>query len=563
MSTNRLHPLSAVTTALQRGFVGGSMLFFLVSISSGFVAAVDISWAFALSALGFLVGTAYGVAYYYRFEYELTDDTFDIASGVLSRRDREIPLGRVQNVDIRQGVVSRILGIAVVTIETAGGGASEATLDFVDDGEADRLQREIRRLTMSSDRAARRRREGRPTAGERFGDEPAGDRLGEVSTDGEHSGIDGAGARRPSEAAADPDATGMGTAAEPTDRSLGRPKQLFELEMRELILYSFASFRPAAVAALGFLTLFGTDFIVDYLVAVTDSVTQQAPSDVAGSSRGILLGTISVLHAVVVTYALSIAYTFASYYGFRLGRAGNDLVYERGLLQRYSGSIPLGKVQSVTITDNPIQRLLGYAGLVVETAGYGPDSDSGSQSAVPFAKRPRAHGFAERLTSVEPPTFDRPTTVARRRYLVRYTLVATVVVGALYGLALVTAFDAWYVGLVTYLAVPPAAHLRWANLGYAVGDEHLIIREGFWSRKTTVIPYYRIQTISTRRSIFQRRLGLASVVVDTASSRTFAWSNPTIYDVDLPIARDVTETGRDRLQASLARDDASLSSDSL
>ncbi|ELZ13532.1 hypothetical protein C479_01766 [Halovivax asiaticus JCM 14624] len=562
MNTNRLHPLSAVTTALQRGFVGGSMLFFLVSISSGFVAAVDISWAFVLSALGFLVGAAYGVAYYYRFEYELTDDTFDIASGVLSRRDREIPLGRVQNVDIRQGVVSRILGIAVVTIETAGGGASEATLDFVDDGEADRLQREIRRLTMSSDRAARRRREERRTAGERSSDESAGDRLGEASTDGEHPDIDGASARHSSEMAADTDATGAGTATESAG-SPGRPKQLFELEMRELLLYSFASFRPAAVAALGFLTLFGTDFIVDYLLAVTDSVTQQAPSDVAGSSRGVLLGTISVLHAVVVTYALSIAYTFASYYGFRLGRAGNDLVYERGLLQRYSGSIPLGKVQSVTITDNPIQRLLGYAGLVVETAGYGPDSDSGSQSAVPFAKRPRAHGFAERLTSVEPPTFNRPTRVARRRYLVRYSLVATVVVGALYGLALVTPFDAWYIGLVTYLAVPPAAHLRWANLGYAVGDEHLIVREGFWSRKTTVIPYYRIQTISTRRSIFQRRLELASVVVDTASSRTFAWSNPTIYDVDLPIARDVTDTGRDRLQASLARDDASLSSDFL
>src|SRR6056297_429095 len=160
MSANRLHPLSAVTTAVQRGVVVGSFMFFLVSILSGVVSVVDVSWAFVLSPLGFLVGAGYALAYYYRFEYELTDDTFDIASGVVSRRDREIPFGRVQNVDVRQGVVSRIVGIAVVTIETAGGGSTEATLNFVSASEAGRLQREIRRRTAARDRPRQRERTG-------------------------------------------------------------------------------------------------------------------------------------------------------------------------------------------------------------------------------------------------------------------------------------------------------------------------------------------------------------------------------------------------------------------
>ncbi len=76
------------------------------------------------------------------------------------------------------------------------------------------------------------------------------------------------------------------------------------------------------------------------------------------------------------------------------------------------------------------------------------------------------------------------------------------------------------------------------NLGYYVGEDHLVVRRGFWRRRTTVIPYYRIQTVSTRRSIFQRRLGLASLVIDTASSRTFYWATPTIYDIDLEDARE-------------------------
>ncbi|MFC3959897.1 PH domain-containing protein [Halovivax cerinus] len=553
MTTNRLHPLSAVTNAVQRGVVGGSVMFFLVSILSGMVSMVEVSWAFVLSPLGFLVGVGYAVAYYYRFEYELTEDTFDIASGVLSRRDREIPFGRVQNVDVRQGVVSRILGIAVVTIETAGGGSSEATLSFVSDDEAARLQREIRRRTAARDRPTRRE----------DGVDPSADERAPVSGDPSQTASDSGADVTPSGAPVDtrPESSARDQRPESApDGTAYRPRQLFALEMRELLLYSFASFRKAAVAALGFLTLFGMDFVVEYLLSVTDAVTQGSATGGGMPTRSLVFGTVSVAHAVAVTYAVSIAYTFVSYYGFRLGRAGDDLVYERGLLQRYSGSIPLEKVQSVTITDNPVQRLIGYAGLRVETAGYGPDSDSGSQSAVPFARRPRAQTFAERLSGVEPPTFDRPTTVARRRYLVRYALVATIPVVGAYALTRVTAFEAWYVALAVYLAVPPAAHLRWAHLGYYVGDEAIVIREGFWSRTTSVVPYYRIQTISTRRSIFQRRLGLASVVVDTASSQTFARSNPTIYDVDLPIARDVHVTGRDRLQDALtARDEGSAS----
>jgi len=264
----------------------------------------------------------------------------------------------------------------------------------------------------------------------------------------------------------------------------------------------------------------------------------------------VLIG-ISLIQWSVATYVASAIYTVANYYGFRLGRAGDDFVYERGLIQRYSGSIPVEKVQSVTVTENPLQRLVGYAGLWVETAGYGPDSSSGSQSAVPLAETDRVYRFAESLTGVESPRFRSPPTLARRRYLVRYAIVAAAVVTAAFGLAQVSSLERWYLAAVVFAAVPPAAHLKYVNLGYFVGEDHLVIRSGFWKRRTTVVPYYRIQTVSTRRSIFQRRLGLASLAVDTASSRTFAWGSPTIDDIALETARDVHGTGRERLQTAL------------
>jgi putative membrane protein len=517
---NRLHPLSAVTMALQRGLTGFSVPVFLVGMGSSLF-DVDIDLLFVLAPIGLVAGIGYGIAYYYRFTYEATPDTFDVTSGVFSRRSREIPYRRIQNVDISQGVFQRILGLAVVSVETAGGGETEAMLNYVSEGEAERLRAEIRRLTAKTD--------------------------DEASTDECAAPADG-----------DDSATDVGERGRQTrSRDEGKPTLLFDLEFRELLLYALTSFRwGAAVFPIAILFFFGgansgSGLVPAFVLDIARPFGGPETLDGAGMGSLLVLIGISLIQWSVATYVASAIYTVANYYGFRLGRAGDDFVYERGLIQRYSGSIPVEKVQSVTVTENPLQRLVGYAGLWVETAGYGPDSSSGSQSAVPLAETDRVYRFAESLTGVESPRFRSPPTLARRRYLVRYAIVAAAVVTAAFGLAQVSSLERWYLAAVVFAAVPPAAHLKYVNLGYFVGEDHLVIRSGFWKRRTTVVPYYRIQTVSTRRSIFQRRLGLASLAVDTASSRTFAWGSPTIDDIALETARDVHGTGRERLQTAL------------
>jgi putative membrane protein len=555
---NRLHPLSAVAYGLRYGFLWLWIPIFLLTVVAGTVEAVSMSWLPVAGLLGFGLGVGYGLVYYARFEYAITPDTFDVSSGVFARRSREIPYRRIQNVDVRQGVVQRLLGLAVVTIETAGGGDSEAVLNFVSASEADRLRHQIRRRTA---RVNDRRKGSR--SGSTDSDPTAPTARGNQTTGGDPEA--GAG-ERPSTPESVRDVADRPT-VEPDSDHYRDPqrKRLFALESRELLLYSLTTFRPAAVATVFFVFFLATDTVLDVLVSLAQPFGGPQDLDTGDSQSYGVLTIVSAINGIVVTYLISVAYTFATYYDFQLGRVDDDFVYERGLLQRYSGSIPVEKVQSATITDNPLQRTIGYAGLWVETAGYGPDSSGGSQSAVPFARVGHVNRFAERLTDVETPRFESPAPVARRRYLVRYSLVAAVVVALAFGLAQVTPLEGWYFAAVAFAAVPPAAHLRYVNLGYYVGNDHLVIRRGFWRRRTTVIPYYRIQTVSTRRSIFQRRLGIASLVVDTASSRTFFWTTPTIYDADLGDARETNRTGRKRLQSALREraraDDAGFSVD--
>ncbi|MFC4986561.1 PH domain-containing protein [Saliphagus infecundisoli] len=517
---SRLHPVTALTKTLGYAVQWASVPFFLVSILSGAFDVVRIDWVFSLAPVGFLLGAAYGLVEYYRFEYELSEDTFDLASGVFSRRDREIPFRRVQNVDVSRGIVQRLLGLAVVSIETAGGGDTEATLRYVGEGEANWLQREIRRLTAEND---------------------------EIEAD-EQEGLEPDPTERPEPA----------TAGTSGDR---RPTHLFELDQVELGLLSLTTAKLSASMVVAVVTAFGGDAALGLVLSLARPFG--GPAQLAGASplEYAALALSSALYGAVATYLVGVVYTFVGYYGFRIGEAGDDLVYERGLLQRYSGSIPTEKIQTLSIVENPLQRAIGYAGLRIETAGYGPDG-GGNQSAIPLAKRSRVERFVARATGIESGDFDRPPTVARRRYLVRYSVIAAAIVAAAGAAGIVWGLPYWYASALAVLGAPVGAHLRWTNLGYDLREDHLLVREGFWRRRTHVVPYYRLQTVSTRRSVFQRRLGLASLVIDTASSRTFVRGTPTIHDLSLSTARSIHADCRERLEdarRTRAREERALS----
>ncbi|PSP38508.1 hypothetical protein BRC71_07560 [Halobacteriales archaeon QH_7_65_31] len=434
-----------------------------------------------LFGLALLATLAYQVAYVRRFEYELTDDTVDVESGVLSRRSREVPYHRIQNVDVSRNVVQRGLGIAELAIETAGGGQTEVTLRYLDADTASELRTSL----------SRRKR----------GERGADDRSEESGT---------------------------------AERSR---ESLFSITTRELLVLGVVG-----------LDLRLLSFIAVALPVVLPSVSGATPLfDLFRVAPLLLAGLAGVALAVSMGQAV------VSYYGFRLSRVSDELSYRRGLGREYSGTIPLDKVQSVVLTENVLARRLGYASVSIETAGYAPSGDAGgSQSAVPLADRENAYRLAREVESFGTPSFERPPKRARTRYAIRYGLGVLFLTGV--ATAVVRVADlAVPVPAATLLAalvlVPVAAHLRWKNLGYAVGDDHFVARAGFWSRRTQVVPFYRIQTLAQQATVFQRRRDLATIAADTAGGH--GWTTPRAVDIDAETATTLRETLDTRLQRAL------------
>ncbi len=473
----KLHPISVPYRILQSapGLFG---LLVLAAIGAEqFQAGLLVLVATLALIIGSIAVILWQVAYYRRFAYEVTLDTFDIRSGVISRRHREIPYRRVQNVDISRTMIQRMLGIAELRIETAGGAQSEAHLRYVGYDEAKRLQEQIREITRGVDRAV--------------------------------------------DTAPDEDAH----------------EELYRITERDLGVLAVASF----------------DLRVASFLAVILSV--MAPSVIIGMLLAAPIDPVAIIAAiglvvVILSAILSGGSAIINNYGFTLTRVGDELRYERGLLQRYDGSIPLEKVQSVVVTENLLMRWFGYASLTVETAGYGPGAGAESAQAVPISRRERTVSIAQEIERFDPSRFSRPAKRARIRYTIRYLVLAFLLVGAAYALTWWSGADvAWWVTGVGVLLAPLAAHLKWSHRGYALVDGYALLRAGFWRRRTHIVPYYRIQTVDEVQTIIQRRWRIATVVIDTAGSSGLVAGNPTAYDID---EREATQL-RDSLSAELQR----------
>ncbi len=78
--------------------------------------------------------------------------------------------------------------------------------------------------------------------------------------------------------------------------------------------------------------------------------------------------------------------------------------------------------------------------------------------------------------------------------------------------------------ITIFIACPVYAyhHMEYMSFTYELGEKELFIRQGIFTRDTVVIPYERIQNINTRRTVLERFLGFASLLIDTAGTNPSA-----------------------------------------
>lgn len=106
-------------------------------------------WVWTLYAVGVVVGVVVTPLVRYRVHrWESTESAVYTQSGWLTLERRIAPMSKVQTVDVEQGAIARLLGLATVTVTTASA-AGPVRIEGIESATADRLVAELTRRTTA------------------------------------------------------------------------------------------------------------------------------------------------------------------------------------------------------------------------------------------------------------------------------------------------------------------------------------------------------------------------------------------------------------------------------
>ena len=119
-------------------YVRGVLVAVLAGVIAGIVTritgrSVDVPWVSVAVLVVFVVVLAWGLIRRIATTYTITNRRLTIRSGLLSRELHECRLERVQNVNTRQHLLERMLGIGTVDFDTAAGAAYDFSFRGVED----------------------------------------------------------------------------------------------------------------------------------------------------------------------------------------------------------------------------------------------------------------------------------------------------------------------------------------------------------------------------------------------------------------------------------------------
>lgn len=139
---------------MTRFVVKGLVLSLVVGVAVGIGSTaadghVEAGWVVLGVVLAFLLVLVIGQVRRLRTTYAITDRRLAIETGLVSRDLHQTRIERIQNVNCRQSLFERALGVGTVDFDTAG----EAEFDFCFRGVDD-----PRRIVRTVDRALHRRR---------------------------------------------------------------------------------------------------------------------------------------------------------------------------------------------------------------------------------------------------------------------------------------------------------------------------------------------------------------------------------------------------------------------
>ena len=392
-----------------------------------------------------------------------------IREGLIFRNVRQIEYQRIENIDTERGPLHRLLNVAQVLVQTSTGGKPEALISVLDLGAVQEMRQRVFADT-------------RPSA----------------------------------EAAQAPE--------EP---------QLLHLPPMELVRYGLIDNRGLILVAAGAGLLQQAGFFRVNREFIDHWLRSSVLTDVAGLGMPmqIMLALFVIIAALIALRILSVVLALITLHDFTLTRHDGDLRARYGLLTKIALTLRTRRIQAVHQSESLLHRLFGRVSLDVDLAGDSGGEEEQRNSGrmktrwlapvCPTAAAPALIAAALPIFNPAAPPDWQPLAPGARSRLFRRS--------ALLSLLIVAGPSWWYLREAAVFGVPIVVALAWMHAHlyvkytrWALERDVLLFRAGWLTRRLTIVPRDRVQTLNVSTSPFDRRRHMASLTVDTAGGSSMS-----------------------------------------
>jgi putative membrane protein len=420
-------------------------------------------WVYVLSGFGVVIG----VLRWFTTSYRITDKHVQIKRGILTRQLLSVPRDRIRSVDVDSTILHRIFGLSVVKVGT---GASHG----VDNLEFNAMR--------SEDVPA-------------FRAEILSHIRGQVVVQADSTdGADGTASAKPN----------------------------FSRWRASWVRYAPFTFGGISSIVVVVFFVLQIQFFENGLLTRL-SIVQQGLDQVQRLPT-LTVVTWSVCGLVVATAAVAVARYLLTYSGFSISRVDQSTLHiTHGLLRKRQITLDERRLRGIQLSEPLSLRLVGGAWTHAIMTGLGRQR-GGVALLSPPGPREEAVRIATELVSVDRALTGVLEQHGRRAHRRRYTRAATFA-AVLAAVALTTqllGFASPAVWWAFVVILPLSAFLAWdryRGLGHALLPGWVVGRSGSLNRKRFVLASEGIVGWTIRRSFFQRRAGLATLIATTAAGR--------------------------------------------
>ncbi|MDP5106709.1 MAG: PH domain-containing protein [Polaribacter sp.] len=405
----------------------------------------------------FLLVRAYLI--FKNFQFKVTNDHFILKQGILKKTNTSVPFYRIQNINFKQNIIQQIIGVFEVSIETAGSKDTEIAIKALPLSKAEALK-EIMSKSASFDKL--------------------------ISIDVDKKPLVKIGL-----------------------------KELFKVSLTENHLQNLLLFLALII---GFFqqieqfveTLGRTDLLDGFIAESKDAL-----------SISFFLITILLIFLTVIALMSSFVKIFLVHFNLTAYLKEDAFEIHQGLFTKKSIILKKNKVQNITISTNPLKRLIGISFITFKQAVSGELNEKKDKLIrIVGCKNEQVEIIKTSLFKVielENGEKEYPENYYKRRILIFVFLFLIIGYALTYGF-----FNHFEIFYSTILVFPISFYLILKKVKkrfYKITDEMLIVGSGLLETHLTYLEIFKVQNIKMRQNIFQKRSNVADLILQTASGK--------------------------------------------